>query len=224
MTGRYRIAAILLAGLLTCAPAAAETASFPAAIGEAYAGRLTIDAFPADGGMRIYRAWGDAEVLFSALDDGQVRFSTTATLDDGGSLDLSTVLAPAADGAWRGLSAAGPTEISASGRVLSITYLDGFHMVLTGEIAGEDGRLTLRRIPTEDTGTAPDADMMTVFLFDVSLPRPEPEPEPEPPLDAPSASTAEGRDGCKRVEWRLVNRWTWGNGLRLDREPHCVPN
>ncbi|MRX52322.1 hypothetical protein GI374_18510 [Paracoccus sp. S-4012] len=49
--------------------------------------------------MPIHRAWSDAQVLFSAIDEGQVRFNTTATLDDGGSLDLSTVLIPAANGA-----------------------------------------------------------------------------------------------------------------------------
>ncbi len=224
---QFHLSAVaLLAGLFAVAPILAETMSFPAAVGEPYTGRMTVEAFPVDGGHRMHRVRGDAEVRFSASGEDRILFSTTAALDDGGSLDLSVTLAPDQDGAWRSLSETGPTEITAAGRVLSVTELDGFHMILTGQIGPEKGKLTLRRIPTETPGTAPDAEMITVFLFDVSLPSSEPGPEPRQDETLPRAETssaAEGGGGCERIEWRLVNRWNWGGGLSLSREPHCVP-
>jgi len=211
----------LLAGVFAFAPVFAETNPFPATIGEPYTGRMTVEAFPVDGGHRMHRAWGDAEVRFSASGEDGILFSTTAALDDGGSLDLSATVAPDGEGVWRSLSEAGPTEITAAGRILSVTEMDGFHMILTGQIGPENGKLTLRRIPTENAGSAPDAEMLTVFLFDVSLPPPEPAPDPEED-DGREPSSAEGRGDCERIEWRLVNRWNWGGGMSLSREPHCV--
>lgn len=215
----------LLAGLFAFAPALAEADSFPATIGAPYTGRMTVEAFPVDGGHRIHRAHGDAEVRFSASREDRILFSTIAALDDGGSVDLSVTLGPEQGGVWRSRSEAGPTEITAAGRVLSVTELDGFHMIMTGRIGPESGRLILRRFPTENVGTAPDADMMTVFLFDVSLPSPEPAPEPRQDETSPrtetSSATGDG-GGCERIEWRLVNRWNWGGGMSMSREPHCV--
>ena len=213
----------LLAGLLIAPPALAEPGDFPAAMDAPYTGRMTIEAFPVDGGRCLHRAGGDAEVRFSASDDDRILFSTTATLDDGGSLDLSVTVAPDGGGVWLSRSEAGPTEITAAGRVLSVTELDGFHMVLTGQIGPENGKLTLRRIPTENAGSAPDAEMLTVFLFDVSLLSPEPAPDPQNDDGREPSSSAKGRGECERIEWRLVNRWNWGGGLSLSREPHCVP-
>ena len=216
----------LLARLVVFAPAFAETIPFPASVGEPYTGRMTIEAFPVDGGHRIHRAHGDAEVRFSTSNEGGILFSTTAALDDGGSVDLSVTLGPQEDGAWRSMSEAGPTEITAEGRILSLTELDGFHMVMIGEIGPEAGKLTLRRFPTENAGTAPDAEMMTVFLFDVSQPSPatasEPRQDETSPRDKASSAT-ESSGGCERIEWRLVNRWNWGGGMSLSPEPHCVP-
>lgn len=217
-----RLSVMLLGGVLTLTPALAEPIPFPATIGESYTGRMTVEAFPVDGGHRMHRAWGAAEVRFSASGEGRILFSTTAALDDGGSLDLSATVSPDSEGVWRSLSEAGPTEITAAGRVLSVTELDGFHMVLTGQIGPEDGKLTLRRIPTENAGAAPDAEMLMVFLFDVRLPAPKPAPVPQRDDGSEPSSAAEGRGECERIEWRLVNRWTWGNGLSLSREPHCV--
>ncbi|AUM75782.1 hypothetical protein [Paracoccus jeotgali] len=213
---------VLLAGLLTVTPALGEPIPFPATIGAPYTGRMTVEAFPVDGGDRMHRAWGDAEVRFSAAGDDRVLFSTTAALADGGSLDLSVTVVPDGDGVWRSLSHTGPTEITAAGRVLSLTEMEGFHMVLTGQIGPENGKLTLRRIPTENAGSAPDAEMLTVFLFDVSLPPPGPVSDPEKDDGREPPSAAEGRGACERIEWRLVNRWTWGGGMSLSREPQCV--
>ncbi|RDW14008.1 hypothetical protein [Paracoccus thiocyanatus] len=123
---------------------------------------------------------------------------------------------------WLSLSEAGPTQITAAGRILSVTEMEGFHMVLTGQIGPEDAKLTLRRIPTENAGSAPDAEMLTVFLFDVSLSSPEPAPDPQEGDGRQAPSAAEGGGECERIEWRLVNRWNWGGGLSLNREPHCV--
>ena len=213
----------LLAGVLAAAPALAQPDPFPATIGAPYTGRMTIQAFPVDGGKRLHRGRGDAELRFSAVDQDRILFSTKAALDDGGSLDLSVTLVPEREGVWRGLSDAGPTEVTAAGRVLSVTETDGFYMILTGRIGPEKGDLTLRRIPTEHAGSAPDAGMLTVFRFDISHPAPGPSPHSQKDEKHEPASTPKGRGECERIEWRLVNRPVWGGGMSLSREPRCVP-
>lgn len=213
---------VLLAGLLAVTPAFAEPLPFPATIGAPYTGRMTVEAFPVDGGPRIHRAGGNAEVRFTSAGADGVLFSTTGALDDGGGLDLSVTVAPDRAGAWRSLPGEGPTEITAAGRVVSETEMDGFRMVMTGQLGPENAQLTLRRIPTGNAGSAPDAGMLIVFLFDVSLPASEPAPDPLKDDQAKPSAGVEGRGKCERIEWRLVNRWTWGGGMSLGREPQCV--
>ncbi|HTM78639.1 MAG TPA: hypothetical protein VL133_13545, partial [Devosia sp.] len=140
-------------------------------------------------------------------------------IESSGGFELSALLQRAPDGAWREASSKGMTEINAAGRFLSIAVVDGFEVTLTGMVSGQDGRLTLRRIPTAAITNA-DSEFAAVFSLDVEIPQ----VEPTPAADADGAETTVGvDDGCKLVEWRLVNRWNpFSGGLSLDREPYCA--
>ncbi|MHA6732112.1 hypothetical protein [Devosia sp. A369] len=215
------IGAVLFASAFaTATPLMAQDTPFPAMIDEIYSGSLTVEVFPADGGRRLHRDTGTAEVRFSQHGDGQIAFSTTGMIEDSGGFELGAQLQSGPDGAWREFSDAG-TGINAAGRFLSISVADGFEMILTGQISPREGRFTLRRLPTE-AATAADGAFTVVFSLDVEIP--EPETEVAPAAEAGSAEAATEQDGgCERVEWRLVNRWNpFGGSMRLDREPYCA--
>ncbi|WP_147275964.1 hypothetical protein [Pelagibacterium lacus] len=203
--------------LLTAAPLAAQETRFPATLDEAYTGRFTIELFPAEGGGRIHRDWGDAEILFVSGEDGTVEFITRGEDDEGSGFEVSVTLTGDDDGIWRSLAGDGIARIDAAGRVLSASHSDGFDLFWSGEIGMEKGSLTFRRIPTA-SAPAEERDITAIFSIEVQRPRPEPKPEPDAETEASG-----GDGGCERIEWRLVNRWDpWGGGLSLEREPFCV--
>ncbi len=203
--------------MLGAGPLHAEEPPFPATFDEAYTGQLVIDLFPVDGGSRLRRDRGEAELSFARQPDGTVKFSAKGNADDSGGFEMSVVLTVAEDGIWRSLSPEGMVQLDGNGRFLSISYIDGFELIWTGEIGMEEGSLTFRRIPT---AAAPDAEREVAATFSLDVERPRTGPQPDTVGD--EAAEAAGDGGCARIEWRLVNRWTWGGGLSLDREPHCV--
>ncbi|MHA6690897.1 hypothetical protein [Devosia sp. A449] len=215
------IGAVLLVTTLVGVPSPeAQDTPFPATLDETYSGSLTVEVFPAQGGERVHRDTGTVEMRFSQADDGQIAFSTSGMIEGSGGFDLGATLQPGPDGAWREFSTEGMTQIDAAGHFLAIDVANGFETTLTGEISEQDGSFTLRRFPSEAGATSDDAAFSLIFSMEVAVASPEPDTVP----NAGAAEAATGEDnGCKRVEWRLVNRWNpFGGAMRLDREPYCA--
>lgn len=213
-----RLGAMLVTAIMLVAgPLRAAEPPFPASFDEAYRGPLVIDLFPVEGGSRLRRDRGEAELSFARQPDGTVKFTAKGNADDSGGFEMSIVLTAAEGGMWRSLSPEGMVQLDGNGRFLSISHIDGFELIWSGEIGMEEGSLTFRRIPT---AAAPDGEGDVAATFSLDVERPRPEPEPDSAED--EAAEAAGDGDCARIEWRLVNRWTWGGGLSLDREPHCV--
>lgn len=208
----------LTVALLTSTPLMAAETPFPAVLGETYAGRLTAELFPVEGGRRIQVGRGTAEISFTPADDGTVHFVTKGVLDDNNSFELSTLLDKSEDGIWRSFSPTGMTQINAAGELLSITNSRGFELILTGTFEGNGGDVSFRRVPTAE---APRDESEYTAVYSLEVTAPQAEPDLEPGFETEAAAADDG--GCKEVGWHLVNRWNpFGGGLSLTREPYCI--
>lgn len=206
----------LTVALLTSTPLMAAEASFPAVLGEIYAGRLTAELFPVEGGRRIHQGRGTAEIAFTPAGEGTIQFTTKGVIDESSSFEISTRLEESEDGAWRSLSPNGMTQINDAGQLLSITISDGFELIMTGTFEGNEGNVSFRRVPTVAAPSGED-EFTAVFSLEVNVPA----PDVGAGLDTDGATTEDR--GCKEVGWQLVNRWNpFGGGLSLTREPYCI--
>lgn len=207
----------LIAAALFAAPLLAEP--FPGSLDRDYGGAMTVEVFPADGGARVHRDRGTATLIFTQDTENAVNIAITGEVADSGGFEVSMLLA-GDGGTWRSGPAEGIMQIDGAGRLLSVSVIDGFETIWTGQITAQTASLTLRRFPTPEA-PQDQREFATVFTLELATPADEPPETVEAADDGDGDGDGDG--DCARIEWRLVNRWNpFGGGLSLSREPFCV--